>query len=321
MSWLIDFFSFASVIGIWPRFIEPRLLKTTQLNWDLDKESAHLAGLRILHISDLHFHPRVSSHFLTRITQRVAQLKPDLILFTGDFICYSRLEESERLKDFLNTLSAPLGAYCSLGNHDYAHYVSKNPQGEYDRITPLNPLAGIFRGLKILAGKEIPSTAVTESARAIADHPHLAKLLASTPFHLLENKTVTLPIGLNITGLGDIALDRCDPATAFKGYQDPFPGMVLTHNPDSAFSLLSYPGKWILAGHTHGEQIHFPWPRWAAHISKKMARLKNRDYTRGLFQLGEKSLYVNRGLGCHNKPFRLFSPPEICLITAKKTHD
>ena len=135
---------------------------------------------------------------------------------------------------------------------------------------------------------------------------------------LLENATVTLPVGLNLTGLGDLALGRCHPETAFVGYQTQFPGIVLSHNPDTFPFLLSYPGEWILSGHTHGEQIHIPWPNWARKITQKLARLENSAYTRGLFGVGNKKLYVNRGLGCH-KPFRLFSPPEICVIKTIKT--
>jgi uncharacterized protein len=316
MSLLLDFLTTCSLVGIWPRFIEPRLLKTTTLRWELDRGAQHLAGLKIVHLTDLHFHEKISQKFLDKIVCRVSRLKPDLIVFTGDFLCYSRLEHPERLSAFLSRLKAPLGSFCTFGNHDYAQYVTLNRQGVYDLLAPPNPLTGVFRGVRTLLSSQKTQNQISEKVLSVPLHDTLCAVLRTTPFKLLENATVTLPIGLNLSGLGDLALGRCRPKTAFAGYNPQFPGIILSHNPDSFPALLDFPGDWILSGHTHGEQIHIPWPKLGRRISQKLARLENRAYTRGLFQVGDKKLYVNRGLGCH-KPFRLLSPPEICVIEAR----
>lgn len=318
MSLLIDLLAAFSVVGIWPRYIEPRLLKTTQLIWNLPPLASHLHGLKIVHLSDLHFHKKVSKNFLEKISRHVRRLRPDLIIFTGDFLCYSHLEDSERLSSFLCSLEAPLGSFCTFGNHDYAQYVSLNRQGVYDLMSPPSPFAGVLRGMRALFFPQKGGSKVSEKVLAIRLHDQLCGILSKTPFRLLENRTVTLPIGLNLSGLGDLALGRCSPQTAFTGYDPQFPGMVLSHNPDTLPLLFDYPGDWILSGHTHGEQIHLPWPKWGRELSRKLTRLENQQYTRGLFTVGDKKIYVNRGLGCH-KPFRLFSPPEICLIQATKS--
>ena len=316
MSFVVDCLATCSIIGIWPRFIEPRMLKTTVLTWQLPPAASHLDKLKILHITDLHFHEQVPEPFIEKIIRRANRLKPDLIVFTGDFLCYSHLENPTRLLSFLCRLHAPLGSYCTFGNHDYSRYVSLNSDGKYDIITPPDPITGVFRGLKTLFTSPIAMKGVSERTLGIPLHEELCALLRKSPFQLLENVTSTLPIGLNVTGLGDLALGRCRPHIAFAGYNREFPGIVLSHNPDTFPSLLDYPGDWVLSGHTHGEQIHIPWPSWGRRISKKLARLET-DYTRGLFRVGGKQLYVNRGLGCH-KPFRLFSPPELCLIQAER---
>jgi len=317
MSLIVDLLAIGSVVGIWPRFIEPHSLKTTRLTWYLPHIASHLHKLKIVHISDLHFHRQIPEFFIEKIIRRVNRLKPDLILFTGDFLCYSHLENPKGLTSFLCRLHAPLGSYCILGNHDYAHYVSLNSEGKYDLIDPPNPIAGVFRGLKTLCSSQTPLRGISERTLTIPLHEGLCSLLQATPFKLLENMTVTISPGLNLTGLGDLALGRCNPQTAFAAYHPDYPGIVLSHNPDSLPELLAYPGDWILSGHTHGEQIHIPWPSWGRQLSKKLARLRT-PYTRGLYNInGGKKLYVSRGLGCH-KPFRLFSPPEICLIEAIK---
>lgn len=313
MSLLIDICATLSIVGIWPRFIEPRLLKITHLKWNLPKNAGYLSGLKIAHLSDLHFHNAVSQKFLEKIIKKITLIKPDLILFTGDFLCYSTLQQPERLIHFLSSLDAPLGSYCIFGNHDYANYASINKQGIYDLAPPPNPLGGFIQGIRTLFSSPLIIGDVSEKVLSVPLHKELCNLIDKTPFKLLENKTVTLPIGLNITGLGDLALGRCHPQVAFAGYNRQYPGLVLSHNPDSLEKLLDCPGDWILLGHTHGEQIHLPWPKWGRKIAQKLTRMKNKEYTRGLFVLGDKQLYVNRGLGCH-KPFRLFSPPEISII-------
>ncbi len=317
MSLLVDFLSLASVVGIWPRFVEPRMLCTTELTWPLSPEKSHLKGLTIVHLTDLHFHRKISQRFLDKVARRVASHRPDLILFSGDFICYSELESGERLKNFLNRLEAPLGSYCIFGNHDYSQYVSRGPEGIYDLIAPPNPMRGVWLGLKTIFSSPSTGTGVSDRVLSIETHSELAALLKQTPFTLLDNATVTLPIGLNLTGLGDLALGRCHPERAYKGYDPRFPGLVLSHNPDTFPRLLDYPGDWIFSGHTHGEQIHLPWPAWARRVSQKLARLEHRAYTRGLFRVGDKRLYVNRGLGCH-KPFRFCSPPEILVLKTEE---
>jgi uncharacterized protein len=316
MSRFIDCISLFSIVGIWPRYIEPSLLFVTRLKWQLNEKSAHLNGLKILHFSDLHFHKKSSRGFLKKIGGKIASLEPDLLLFTGDFICYSRLDREEELLSFLGALKAPLGKFCIFGNHDYARYVSVNAQGIYAPLQPPRPLQGLKKGIKAMRGELPAASSVAEETLQVPPHEKLPALLAEAQFALLENRSHLLPCGLNLVGLGDLGLGRCHPDKAFASYNAAYPGIILSHNPDSVPHLLPFPGEWILSGHTHGEQIHIPWPKGARTFSRRLTRLGHLEYTRGLISLGEKLLYVNRGLGSF-KPFRLGSPPEICLIEAR----
>lgn len=310
MSFVVDALSLCSLVGIWPRYIEPKILKTTQLKWSLPSEYAHLDKFTIAQISDLHFNKQTPQKFLDKIVRRTLRQKPDVIFITGDFLCHSRFEDGERLKKFLQRLRAPQGCFCILGNHDYSEYVSLNRQGVFDLMERPNPAMAMVRGLQALFKAEQITYAVSDRASGMLPHPQLLKLLDHTSFTLLENSTITLPIGLNITGLGEYSVDRCRPQTAFAGFDKKYPGIILTHNPDTFEQLHSYPGEWVFAGHTHGEQIHTPlFPA----LSRKLARLQHKQYTRGLFEKGEKKLYVSRGVGAP-KPFRFCSPPELVIM-------
>ena len=316
-SFFVDALCTASVVGIWPRFIEPHLLTTTSLTWDLPASAAHLEGLRIVQFTDLHFHKNLSLSFLKRISRKIRSLKPDLIFFTGDFLCYSQLEKSDILESFLCELHAPHGCFCVFGNHDYANYVSRTREGVYDVLTPRNPTLGLFKGIQTLLQKEEKKGCISKNALETPLHEGLCNLLQRTPFTLLENTSITLPIGLNIVGVGEYGLAKFKPEVAFTSYQKKFPGIVLCHNPDTFPKLKHFPGNWVFAGHTHGEQIHFPFLLGA--LSKKLARIENPKYTRGLFQEEGKIFYVNRGVG-GAKPLRFCSPPEILSITFKRLH-
>jgi len=306
---LWDLWCLLSVIGIWPRFIEPNLICLTKLPIAIPNLPLTLNGLRVLQFSDLHLNDQISDAFLERLSDRIQKLAPDLILFTGDFICYSSLEEPMRLQNFLCTLSAPYGCYAILGNHDYDQYVSINENGEYDIID--DDSSTISKGLLRLFESTSIKKTVTPRALKIGLKQDLLSLLKKTPFKLLHNESTLVPIKdtfLNICGLGEHMLGRFLPQQAFENYKKEYPGIILAHNPDGIPHLKGYPGELVLCGHTHGAQINLPW------ISEKCTLLENKELKRGLFQIDHKSVYVNRGVGS-TIPFRWFSPPELLLLT------
>ena len=309
---LWDLFCATSLIGIWPRFIEPNLIFTTHLSLPIPNLSKDLQGLKILQISDLHLNTYTSNAFLAKLINKCQILKPDLIVFTGDFICYSNLEESTKLKSLLDQFYAPYGCYAVLGNHDYASFVSINDEGDYDMITP--PLSSsLSRAFQRLIESKTLTKKTTERARNISLHSGLISLIQTTPIKLLHNETKILSIAsakLNLCGLGEYTLKKNDAVQAFKMYDNRYPGIILLHNPDGIFSLTNYPGDIVLSGHSHGGQVNLPW-MW-----KKFTLLENMKFKRGLKKEGDKWLYINRGLGSV-LPFRWFSPPEILLLTLK----
>jgi len=74
-------------------------------------------GLRILHLSDLHFTGSVLRPYFDRMVDLALERPADLVVFTGDLL------DDERFLDWipptLGRLSAPLGCHFLLGNHDW----------------------------------------------------------------------------------------------------------------------------------------------------------------------------------------------------------
>jgi uncharacterized protein len=310
---LWDIWCVCSIIGIWPRFIEPRLIATNKVSLPIKNLPKELSGLKIVQFSDLHLHPKISGQFLTKCIRKINQLKPDIIVFTGDFICQCKLEDKKRLLDTLNRLSAPFGCYAIVGNHDYQTTVSINEEGVYDCIDQQS--SHIRQGFKRLFSPVYPKGVVSEKAKQVPIHPELIDLLKKTPFQLLDNTTELVSINgsrINITGVGEYMLGKCLPEQAFKKFDPGYPGIVLAHNPDCIPLLSSYPGDVILSGHTHGAQVNLPL------IWNHFTLMEQPSFKKGLFQTHGKWLYVNRGIGSV-MPFRWFSLPEITLLTLERT--
>jgi len=74
-------------------------------------------GLTILHLTDWHFIGTVGLPYFEYVTQLCREMHPDLIVFTGDLLDRQDLETW--IAPTLGTLSAPLGKYFILGNHDW----------------------------------------------------------------------------------------------------------------------------------------------------------------------------------------------------------
>lgn len=302
----------SSVIGIWPEFIEPFLISTTKKSISLAGLPDELKGLKILHFSDLHITPKMPDFFLKKLSRKIKKLKPDLVVFTGDFTCYSQVSDPVRLEKLLTSIHAPYGCYAVLGNHDYDSYISVNKSGLYDVMKP--PKSSLKRGLgKVFSSPITLIKQATDKIKKVTFNSDLMQLVAKTPFRILHNETVQISINgtvLNLTGLGDHMAGKCDPASAFKSYDAAYQGIVLSHNSDSIYGLQEYPGELVLSGHTHGGQINIPYLR------ERFMLTENMHLRKGLHHIGKKLLHISKGLGS-GLSFRWFAMPEITLLTLK----
>jgi len=75
-----------------------------------------LEGLRIVHISDVHVRTGIKPRHLHRAVELANALRPDLVMLTGDYVCFSP-RPAPRLTEALRHLDAP--AFATLGNHDH----------------------------------------------------------------------------------------------------------------------------------------------------------------------------------------------------------
>jgi predicted MPP superfamily phosphohydrolase len=291
------------VLFLWARYAEPYLLRTTYLfpHFSLGKK------LRIVQLSDLHAYPGIGQGYLKRIEKKVAALQPDLIVITGDFLCWGKTDRLESLKAFLKNLQAPYGVFAVLGNHDYFPSLSINHLGEYD-VEVIE--AARFPILKIIT--RFFSTAPLKkeaTAAALTTRPseELLAMLKDADIRLLDNETVQVGSFFNLTGVGEYMGGHADLDKAFQNFDPKLKGILLAHNPDVFPKALAKPCELVLSGHTHGGQLNLPW------LWRKFTLIEFPEYKQGFFSKNGEQLYVSRGLGSA-VPLRLNAIPEIVCI-------
>jgi predicted MPP superfamily phosphohydrolase len=110
--------------AVYAGWIEPRRLVTVRATLELPRWPARLDGFRLGVLTDLHGGaPHAGAAAIARAVQRLNDEAPDLILLGGDYIdahpLWGGRLDPDTIAGELGNLSAPLGVFGVLGNHDW----------------------------------------------------------------------------------------------------------------------------------------------------------------------------------------------------------
>jgi len=254
-----------------------------RLNLNYPNLPFSFTGIKIVQISDFHIGTFIHHHDQVKeLVELVNAEKPDLLLFTGDFIN----NYSTEMDSFLNILKkfrATIGKYSILGNHDYGEYVRWKT--DHDKRANLERL--------IKLQKDLEFDLLLDESRKIN----------------ISNDEIEL-IGVQNWGMppfpqyGNLMLAMKNVGNkAFK--------ILMSHDPTHWDAQVKEKTNidLMLAGHTHGAQfgIEIPGWRWSP------ATLRYKQWG-GLYTEGKQRLYVNTGLGSIGYPGRVGMPPEITVL-------
>ncbi len=196
---------------------QPTALRPLSLGWD--ELPPALDGLRILQLSDLHLGCTKGLKDLEDLLERVATNPPDLIVLTGDVA-----EDVSLLPPALRMIADArprLGAYASLGNHEYLNGISPARRAYDQGPVPLLVSAGHTLAI---GGASLRISA--------ADDP----ITSSRDIQRFMRASI------------DQALDGA-PSDAFH--------LLLSHRPEGFDAAARNKVHLTLSGHTHGGQIGF----------------------------------------------------------------
>lgn len=97
---------------------ETRHLIINRLSVPVPHLPESLSGLKIAFLADIHVGPFLSTRYLRQVVNRVNALGADLIALGGDYV-HREAQYVAATALELARLSAPLGVFSILGNHDY----------------------------------------------------------------------------------------------------------------------------------------------------------------------------------------------------------
>ncbi|HEX7589717.1 MAG TPA: metallophosphoesterase [Demequinaceae bacterium] len=254
--------------------------------------------IRVLHISDIHLMP--SQRAKLRWLGTLADLKPDLVVNTGDNLAHPRA--AGPLLDALGPLLALPGAFVH-GSNDYFRAVPKNPFTYFRGPTSLRtgPAA-------------LPWEALTDA-------------FVAAGWRDLRNARATMEVGgarVDLVGLDDPHIDRDRMPAASPGAGGARLRLGLVHAPYArALAALRDDGaRVILAGHTHGGQVCIPGLGALVtncDLDRRRARgLSGWPGARPDRPGGEGSVWLNVSAGIGTSPYarvRFACRPEASLLT------
>lgn len=173
--------------------------------------------LRVMHLSDLHIERLTLRE--RKVLKLIDQLRPDVIVYTGDLINFSYLDDDCARADcraFLSQLRAPLGVYAVTG-------------------TPL-----------------IDTPEIVEEVYADQHHIHLLRNEAVT----IEGYPQVHILGLTCTH--DNALDQPKLDRVRVNVPEDKFTLLLYHSPDLMPAAAECGLDLYVCGHTHGGQVRLP---------------------------------------------------------------
>jgi len=108
----------AATAGLYAWRIEPHWLEIVERQLPIANLPKDLVGSRLVQLSDLHIGSRVDDAFLLRTFQRVREIAPEFVVYTGDFTNREDrvFEHAQRMFPHLPLGSR--GTFGILGNHD-----------------------------------------------------------------------------------------------------------------------------------------------------------------------------------------------------------
>jgi predicted MPP superfamily phosphohydrolase len=246
----------------------------------------------VLHFSDLHLTPNKKREIAD--IKSFAQLKPDLVISTGDFLAH---------KDSVKTVIAALDELLDLpglfvfGSNDYYAPQFKNPLSYLRKDNGERKL-----------GNKLPWQS-------------LQKQLVKRGWQDLNHNKIKLKVnGVVIEARGtDDAHLELDDYRKVEGSVSKAADLAIgvTHAPYERIIAAMAQDKLdlIFAGHTHGGQIRLPWFGGSKSLTTN-CDLENWR-SRGVTKVNDEPwLNVSAGMGMSPfAPIRFACPPEVSLIT------
>lgn len=244
-------------------------------------------GFRIVQFSDTHIGMLIhSDRILSRMVDTINALHPDIVVNSGDLVNSHVTELTPEIVSVLSGVRAPV--YSVLGNHDLGVYI-------HDTLK-LSPEENVRRLLTLQ--RQMGWIPLVNESRFLTRGTDRITISG-----------VNFPANYKLNGHAS-SMCGVDLERTFDGVPDSLYNITVSHAPQLWDNLL-VAGKsdLTLAGHVHSMQMKFRLGKWAWSPARWM-------YVRwsGLYEEGNRQLYINDGIGYVLYPMRIGTYPEVTLI-------
>jgi uncharacterized protein len=216
---------------------------------------------------------------------------------------HSSFMAAERIAEIVEDTNR-LGADMIVLTGDYVSYSPYYIAGAAEALGRLRAPLGVFA---VLGNHDFWNDA-NEMTRAL-EREHISVLRNAHTRYELRGDSITL------AGIDDLGVRAADLDRALRNADPRRVRLLLSHNPGIIRRAALRAVDFVLAGHTHGGQVHVPLVGAPSMFGHPKA------FVRGLASLGETQIYVNRGLGTVIVPVRVGSPPEVTVVTLERAEE
>jgi len=151
-------------------FFEASTLRVERVTLESGKLPPDVKRLRIVQISDLHLGLLHREEALAPITASIRELKPDLLVATGDMVD-AQISHLDGLSALWRRIEPPLGKYAVIGNHEvYAGLEQSQSFLENSGFTVLRNEGVTLRGELTLVGVDDPAARSPRDEAAVLEH-------------------------------------------------------------------------------------------------------------------------------------------------------
>lgn len=261
--------------------------------------------IRVIQISDLHSCSYGNNN--EKLINRVEQLKPDIIIYTGDCID-SQAASEENVVKVCETLAKIAPSYYIYGNNEVERY--------YDIVLTQEALDKKF-------GFNDDNR---DSQKLLELSDTFTEQLESVGVKVLKNSSDTITVGSTNVDVFGVLTSNPSSFWSYAGknfsdytyYNENNLKITAIHEP-LVFEEYT-PETWgdlMLAGHTHGGTAKIPMLGAVYTPEGGILPERNGDYVYGRYDVQGRPLIVSAGLE-NNTFLRINNPPEIVIVDINK---
>lgn len=259
------------IVFLYALFIGSKGLKVKEYKLEITNLPKEYHGLKIAHISDIHYGETINKNELKNLKDKVNSLKPDIIVFTGDISTDGlNKKQIEEVSKIMSEMKASIGKYAINGNHDYKFK-------KWDILIDNSGFTNLNDTFEIIYKNE--------------SQPIMISGISTNLYGTKNIKDKIEPIMDYLNSFGE------------NSTNEPVYSILLLHEPDFIEEIDYNKFDLVLSGHSHNGQVRIPF------IGALYTPVGAKKYYDEYYKIDNTDLYISSGVGTTLLGVRLFNKP------------